>query len=179
MHTLPSQFFGEGVTVFGTRIMQLTWKSGVVFVYDKSSFKLLRIFSYPGEGWGITHDGKNLIMSDGSATLRFLNPETFEEDRRINVADESGPVAMLNELEYVKGTIYANVWKTDRIVLIDPETGKVTGWLDLTGILPKESQSKRYIGVLNGVAYDSGNEALYITGKLWPQLFRIEPFTNK
>ncbi len=104
----------------------------------KSSFKLLRVFKYPGEGWGITHDGEKLIMSDGSAIIRFLNPETFEEERRITVADENEPVALLNELEYVKGTIYANVWKTDRIALIDPETGKVTGWLDLTGILPKE-----------------------------------------
>ena len=179
LHKLPSQFFGEGVTVFGNRIIQLTWKAGVGFVYEKSSFKQVQVFKYPGEGWGITHDGKNLIMSDGSATLRFLNPETFEETRRINVADASGPVALLNELEYVNGTIYANVWKTDRIALIDPETGKVTGWLDLTGILPQGSQNKKQTGVLNGIAYDADNEALYITGKLWPMLFRIETYKKR
>ena len=179
LHKLPSRFFGEGVTVFGNRIIQLTWKSQVGFVYEKNSFKQQRVFSYPGEGWGITHDGKNLIMSDGSATIRFLNPETFAEERRINVTDEKGPVTLLNELEYVKGTIFANVWKTDRIALIDPETGKVTGWLDLVGILPEESQGKGDIGVLNGIAYDADNEALYITGKRWPLLFRIEPSLNR
>jgi glutamine cyclotransferase len=179
MHQLPSQLFGEGITVFGNNIIQLTWKAGVGFVYDKNSFKLLRIFKYPGEGWGLTQDGKNLIMSDGSSIIRFLNPETFEEERRINVSDAGGPVARLNELEYVKGTIYANVWKTDRIALIDPETGKVTGWLDLKGILPENSQSMKHIGVLNGIAYDAGNESLYITGKLWPLLFQIEALTNE
>ena len=179
LHKLPSRFFGEGVTVFGNRIIQLTWKSQLGFVYEKDSFKQQRVFKYPGEGWGITHDGKNLIMSDGTDTIRFLNPETFEEERRINVADERGPVAWLNELEYVKGTIFANVWKTDRIALIDAKTGKVTGWLDLTGILPKKSQSRRDIGVLNGIAYDADNEALYITGKHWPMLFQIEPSLNR
>ena len=179
LHKLPSQLFGEGVTVFGNKIIQLTWKAQIGFVYEKSSFKLLQIFRYAGEGWGITHDGENLIMSDGSATIRFLNPETFEEERRITVSDETGPVASLNELEYVKGTIYANVWKTDRIALIDPESGKVTGWLDLTGILPEKSQSAMNIGVLNGIAYDAGNDALYITGKLWPLLFQIEPFIKR
>jgi len=178
LHTLPAQLFGEGVTVFGDTIIQLTWKAGVGFVYEKESFKLLRIFKYPGEGWGITHDGKNLIMSDGSDTIRFLNPETFEEERSIKVADQNGPVSLLNELEYVKGTIYANVWKTDRIALIAPETGKVAGWLDLQGILPQEPQSKKQAGVLNGIAYDADNEALYITGKLWPVIFQIDPFED-
>jgi len=179
LHSLPSQLFGEGITVFGNRIIQLTWKSGVGFVYAKDSFKLQRIFKYPGEGWGITHDGKNLIMSDGSATIRFLNPETFEVERRINVADKTGPVALLNELEYVKGTIYANVWKTDTIALIDPETGKVTGWLDLEGILGQEQQGKHHSGVLNGIAYNADEQALYVTGKLWPLLFQIELSTNE
>lgn len=178
-HTLPSQFFGEGITVFGNRIIQLTWKSQVGFIYDKNSFKLLQVFRYPGEGWGITHDGKNFIMSDGSSILRFLNTETLEEEKRINVTDGSRPVALLNELEYVKGTIYANVWKTDRIALINPETGKVKGWLDLAGILPKEPLRTRHIGVLNGIAYDSDTEALYITGKRWPFLFQIEPLLSK
>jgi glutamine cyclotransferase len=179
LYALPAQFFGEGITVFDNKIIQLTWKSGVGFVYEKNSFTLLQIFRYPGEGWGITQDGKNLIMSDGSSTIRFLNPETFEEERRINVTDESGPVTLLNELEYVRGTIYANVWKTNRIALINPETGKVTGWLDLTGIMTKELPQKKDSGVLNGIAYDSGKEALYITGKNWPLLFQIELLINK
>jgi glutamine cyclotransferase len=174
VHHLASPFFGEGITVFGNRIIQLTWKAGIGFVYDKDNFKLQRIFKYPGEGWGLTHDGKNLIMSDGSAIIRFLNPETFEEEKRITVTDESGPVTLLNELEYVHGTIYANVWKTERIALIDPESGKVTGWLDLASIVPKDPQSKRPFGVLNGIAYDADTGALYVTGKLWPLLFQIE-----
>jgi len=173
-HNLPPQYFGEGITVFGSRIIQLTWKFGVGFIYDKNTFEPLGSFTYPGEGWGITHDGKSLIMSDGSATIRFLNPNTFAEERRINVADETGPVPLLNELEYVRGTIYANVWETNRIALIDPGTGKVKGWLDLTDILPEESLSNRPPGVLNGIAYDADKEAMYITGKLWPLLFHIE-----
>jgi glutamine cyclotransferase len=118
-------------------------------------------------------------MSDGSSIIRFLNPETFEEERRITVADAGGPVARLNELEYVKGIIYANVWKADRIALIEPDTGKVTGWLDLKGILPENSQSMKHVGVLSGIAYDAGNESLYITGKLWPLLFQIEALINE
>ena len=179
LHKLPPQFFGEGVTVMDNRVIQLTWRAHVGFVYEKSNFKLERIFKYPGEGWGITHDGKNLIISDGSAFLRFLNPETFVEEKRINVTDEHGPVPLLNELEYVEGTIYANVWKTDRIALINPETGRVKGWLDLSGILKKEDKSKGNKGVLNGIAYDADQKALYITGKLWPLLFQIEPLLHE
>jgi glutamine cyclotransferase len=176
LQALPAQFFGEGITLFGDKIIQLTWKSRYGFVYDKNSFKLLRVFAYPFEGWGITHDGKNLITSDGTAVLRFITPHTLAQQRSITVTDGNKPVALLNELEYVGESIYANVWKTDRIAIIEPDTGKVTGWLDLAGILP---QGKRSVAVLNGIAYDAGQEALYVTGKLWPEIFEIEPVRVK
>ena len=170
---LPGQFFGEGITVFGNRIIQLTWKSGFGFVYARDSFSLLRVFSYPAEGWGITHDGRQLIASDGTATLRFLDPDTFEVTRRLEVRDDKGPVPMLNELEYVDGDIYANVWQTDRIAIINGRTGRVKGWINLQGLLNKEEYSGR-VDVLNGIAYDSLQHKLYVTGKLWPRLFQIE-----
>lgn len=173
LHQLPDRFFGEGVTVFGDRIIQLTWQSGTGFVYNRRSFALLEEFSYSTEGWGITHDGKSLIMSDGSATLRFLDPETFTETGQVEVFDPDGPVTMLNELEYVKGEIYANVWQTDRIARIDPPTGRVTGWIDLTGLLRPEEYAAP-VDVLNGIAYDAAADRLFVTGKLWPRLFEIE-----
>ena len=172
--TLPRKYFGEGITVFDDKIIQLTWKSNVGFVYDKSSFRLLREFIFSKEGWGITHDGTSLIMSDGTAILRFLDPESFEEKRRINIVDDSGPVGKLNELEYVKGKIYANVWQADKIAIIDPESGRVTGWLDMSGLLGKERGSHS-VDVLNGIAYDPEKDSLYVTGKLWPRLFEIKP----
>ncbi len=173
LHQLPDRFFGEGVTVFGDRVIQLSWQSGTGFVYDRRSFALLEKFSYSTEGWGITHDGENLIMSDGSATLRFLDPETFTETGQVEVFDPDGPVTRLNELEYVKGEIYANVWQTDRIARIDPPTGRVTGWIDLTGLFrPEESAAP--VDVLNGIAYDAAADRLFVTGKLWPRLFEIE-----
>jgi glutamine cyclotransferase len=170
---LPDRFFGEGITIFGERIVQLTWQSGVGFVYDKNSFELLEEFSYPTEGWGITHDGERLIMSDGTSTLRFWNPETFEEIGRIEVRDRDGPVTRLNELEYVRGEIYANVWQTDRIARIAPDTGEVIGWIELAGLLSLEDRSEP-VDVLNGIAYDAENDRLFVTGKLWPRLFEIE-----
>lgn len=170
---LPAQFFGEGVTVYGDEIIQLTWQSNVGFVYDKDSFELLQTFNYPTEGWGITHDGERLIMSDGTATLHFLEPETFEEINRIQVRDNAGPVVRLNELEYIRGEIYANVWQTDRIARIDPLTGQVTGWIDLAGLLSAQDRSQP-VDVLNGIAYDAENDRLFVTGKLWPKLFEIE-----
>jgi glutamine cyclotransferase len=173
-YNLPRKYFGEGITVFDDKIIQLTWKSNVGFVYDKSSFRLLREVTFLAEGWGITHDGTSLIMSDGTAILRFLDPESFEEKRRINIVDDSGPVGKLNELEYVKGKIYANVWQTDKIAIIDPERGRVTGWLDMSGLLGKENASHSG-DVLNGIAYDPEKDSLYVTGKLWPRLFEIEP----
>ena len=151
----------------------MTWQSGIGFVYDKNSFELLEEFHYPTEGWGITHDGKSLIMSDGSSTLRFLDPETFEEIGRIEVRDKNGPVTRLNELEYVQGEIYANVWQTDRIARIAPDTGEVIGWIDLAGLLSPEDRSEP-VDVLNGIAYDSDTDRLFVTGKLWPRLFEIE-----
>ncbi len=170
---LAAQFFGEGVTIYGDKIIQLTWQSGVGFVYDKNSFELWREFHYATEGWGITFDGKRLIMSDGTSTLRFLDPETFAEVGRIEVSDDDGPVSGLNELEYVKGEIYANVWQTDRIAMIAPRTGQVTGWIELKGLLSPEDYGET-VGVLNGIAYDAENERLFVTGKLWPRLFEIE-----
>ena len=170
---LDASLFGEGLTVVGDRLIQLTWKSLTGFVYDKESFVQKRTFSYATEGWGITHDGQDLIMSTGSSTLFFRNPDSFEETRRLDVSDNGIPVTDLNELEYVEGEIYANVWGSDRIAIISPKTGSVTGWVDLTGII--SSQERADPGaVLNGIAYDDKNKRLIVTGKLWPYLFEIE-----
>ncbi len=170
---LPLEFFGEGVTVWRDEIVQLTWQSNIGLVYDKDSFELLREFNYPTEGWGITHDGKRLIMSDGSATLHFLDPETFQETGRVQVSADEGPVTRLNELEYVDGEVYANVWTTDRVARVNPETGRVTGWIDLRGLLSPQDRSQP-VDVLNGIAYDAKSDRLFVTGKLWPRLFEIK-----
>jgi glutamine cyclotransferase len=170
---LSDQFFGEGITVYGERIIQLTWQSHIGFVYDKDSFELLPGFNYSTEGWGITHDGTRLIMSDGTSTLHFLDPQTFEETDQVEVFDNDGPVTRLNELEYIQGEIYANVWQTDRIAMIAPETGRVVGWIELEGLLSEEDRSQP-VDVLNGIAYDAQTDRLLVTGKLWPKLFEIE-----
>lgn len=171
-HVLPASLFGEGITVFDDRIIQLTWQAHVGFVYDKQTFAQLATFTYPTEGWGLTHDGERLIMSDGSSTLYLLAPETFVEAGRLHVHDENGPVIRLNELEYVRGEIYANVWQTNRIARIDPNSGRVVGWIDLTGLLaPADRQPQ--VDVLNGIAYDAVHDRLFVTGKLWPKLFEI------
>ena len=170
---LSSQFFGEGVTLYGNKIIQLTWQSHIGFIYDKHSFKLVQEFNYPDEGWGITHDGKHLIMSDGTATLHFLDPETFEEISQIEVSANNIPVTRINELEYIQGEIYANIWQTERIARIDPLTGQVIGWIDLKGILSLKDDSET-VDVLNGIAYDLKNSRLFMTGKFWPKLFEIE-----
>jgi glutamine cyclotransferase len=170
---LSDQFFGEGITIYGDKIIQLTWQSHIGFVYDKNSFELLQEFNYSTEGWGITHDGARLIMSDGTSTLHLLDPQTFDEVDQLNVTDSSGPVTRLNELEYVQGEIYANVWQTDRIARISPETGRVVGWIDLEGLLTAEDLSEP-VDVLNGIAYDADTARLFVTGKLWPKLFEIE-----
>jgi glutamine cyclotransferase len=173
VHELPARFFGEGITIYGDKIIQLTWLSNVGYVHNKESFELLREFNYPTEGWGITHDGTHLIMSDGTSTLHFLDPESYKEVHRVKVLDSGSPVTALNELEYVQGIIYANVWRTDRIAMIAPSTGEVAGWIDLTGLLSEEDRTQR-VDVLNGIAYDAEDDRLFVTGKWWPKLFEIE-----
>jgi glutamine cyclotransferase len=173
IHKLPSDIFGEGITLWGDKIIQLTWQHSKGFVYDRETFTLLREFSYPTEGWGITHDGTRLIMSDGSATLFVWDPETLQEIGRIEVRDDKGPVVRLNELEYIRGLIYANVWQTDRIAIIRPDDGRVVGWIDLSGLLAPEDRHAR-VDVLNGIAYDAEGDRLFVTGKYWPKLFQIQ-----
>lgn len=177
MHALSSEFFGEGITVFGDRIIQLTWQNQKGFVYDKHSFDLLQEFSYPTEGWGITDDGTKLIMSDGTATLYFLDAETFEKVGQVEVRNGTASVTNLNELEYINGEVYANIWLTDKIAVINPQTGQVTGWIDLTGIYTQENSNPD--NVLNGIAYDAEGERLFVTGKRWSQLFEIEVIALK
>ena len=169
---LDDEYFGEGITLFKDQLIQLTWRSQVGFVYDRESFAKLQEFAYTTEGWGLTHDGENLIMSDGSDRLFFLDPETFEEVRQISVRDRDQPVDKLNELEYINGEIYANVWMSDRIARINPETGQILGWIDLAGLVDPALAANRD-AVLNGIAYDSENDRLFVTGKLWSNLFEI------
>ncbi|MFN2203623.1 MAG: glutaminyl-peptide cyclotransferase [Caldilineaceae bacterium] len=171
---LPDEYFGEGIAVFDDMIYQLTWQEHEAFVYDKDSLSETSSFTYTTEGWGLTYDGKQLIMSDGTPTLYFRDPETFEETRRVLVTSSYGPLRYLNELEYINGEIYANVWTTDWIVRIDPETGKVLGWIDLSGLLSDELRQGSQPDVLNGIAYDAENDRLFVTGKLWPRLFEIK-----
>ncbi len=170
-YALADGVFGEGITVFGSKIIQLTWKAQKGFVYDKQSFDLLQEFNYSTQGWGITTDGTQLIMSDGTANLYFLDPETFEVTGQVEVRDEE-PVIRLNELEYINGEVYANVWQTNKIAIINPDNGQVTGWIDLTGIYTPENSDSN--NVLNGIAYDAEGDRLFVTGKRWSQLFQIE-----
>jgi glutamine cyclotransferase len=170
---LSAQYFGEGVTIYGDKIIQLTWESHLGFIYDKKSFTRIGDFNYSTEGWGLTTDGKNLIMSDGTSTLRLLDPVTFAETGTIVVMDNNVLIEKLNELEFIRGEIYANVWPTDKIVRINPQTGQVTGWIDLDGILSPEAAT-RTVDCLNGIAYDAENDRLFVTGKYWPSLFEIK-----
>jgi glutamine cyclotransferase len=170
---VPAKYFAEGLTTWGSTLVQLTWQSHIALVYDRFSFRQLRTMSYPWEGWGLTQDGKSLILSDGTAKLHFLDPETMKERREITVTDHGKPVDKLNELEYVKGEIYANVWYTDRIACISPSTGRVIAWIDLAGLLPAGEKSSDG-AVLNGIAYDPEHDRLFVTGKLWPKLFEIK-----
>lgn len=172
-HRLQARYFGEGLTLFRKKLVQLTWQARTGFIYDPETLKPIDTFSYPSEGWGPTHDGRHLIMSNGTEKLYFLDPESFEVQSSIQVHDGIRPVRNLNELEYIDGRIYANVWQTHRIAVIDPVSGQVANWLDLEGLLPEEGLSSRP-GVLNGIAYDSEKERLFVTGKLWPTLFEIE-----
>ncbi len=169
---LDDGLFGEGITFWKDRLVQLTYTTGIGLVYDKKNLTETGRFSYRSEGWGITSDGLELIMSDGSEKLHLLDPETFEEKGLLEVRVEGVPLKGINELEYVKGAIFANVWPTDWIAIISPETGNVTGLVDLHGILPEESA--RGVDVLNGIAYDEEKGRLFVTGKLWPRLFEIE-----
>ena len=177
-YDLPQPYFGEGITVVNQQILELTWQSQSGFIYDKSSFRLLRSFNYPGEGWGLTNDGKQIYMSDGSAQIRVWDPATLKEVRRITVRDGATPITELNELEWVKGEIYANVWQTDRIARISPADGKVLGWIDLSGILPRAERPDPD-AVLNGIAYDAAGDRLFVTGKLWPKIFEIKLVLKK
>jgi glutamine cyclotransferase len=169
---LAPELFGEGITVLGNTVIQLTWLSHLGFVYDLSDFHQLRTFNYPGEGWGLTTDGRDLFMSDGSAEIRILDAATFAEKRRIKIHDGAKPIEQLNELEYVEGEIYSNIWHSDRIARISPRTGQVVGWIDLTGFLGPFYQRDPE-AVLNGIAYDSKEKRLFLTGKLWPKIFEI------
>jgi len=173
-HPLDSRYFGEGVALLDGRLIQLTWRAQVGFVYEQESFALRDQFTYPTEGWGLTHDGERLIMSDGTSVLYLLDPRTFAETGQIQVRDSKNrPVERLNELEYVDGEIYANIWQTDLIARISPRSGRVVGWIDLTGLL-KAGDRAAPVDVLNGIAYDVAGKRLFVTGKLWPRLFQIE-----
>ena len=174
MRPLDPRYFGEGIVVWKQELVQLTWKHGLGFVYDLNTFEPRRTFTYTGEGWGLTHDGARLIMSDGSESgaLRFLDPQTLRETGRLVVIDGGRPVRHLNELEFVKGEIFANIWQTERIARISPKTGRVTGWIDLRGLLdPREAAGT---DVLNGIAYDAAKDRLFVTGKWWPRVFEIQ-----
>ncbi|MGQ0601198.1 MAG: glutaminyl-peptide cyclotransferase [Anaerolineales bacterium] len=170
---LDFEYFGEGVTVFDGRVYQLTWDTNVGFVYDVATFEQLQTFSSPTEGWGLTHDGQRLIMSDGTATLYTLDTATLAQAPLVTVADATGPIALLNELEYINGYVYANVWHTDRIAKIETASGRVVAWLDLAGLRPAGTLASPQ-AVLNGIAYDAAKNRLFVTGKLWPTLFEIE-----
>ncbi len=175
---VPSQYFAEGLASWGANLVQLTWKNYIALVYDRATFRFLRTLPYTGEGWGLTEDGKSLILSDGTATLRFLDPATFHEVRRVVVKDRGKPIDQLNELEYIHGQVYANIWHSDRIVRIAPATGKVLGFIDLAGLLPASERTNPE-AVLNGIAYDPEHDRLFVTGKLWPKLFEIRIIPEK
>jgi len=170
-YDLPARYFGEGLTLWNGCLIQLTWLSGKGFVYDLKSFALKRKFSYSGEGWGLTNDGKSLIMSNGTEELLFLDPATMVCKHSLRVLDRGVPVARLNELEYIKGEIFANVWQEDFIAIISPKTGEVAGWLDMSDL---REQLPQDAGVLNGIAFDQEKDRIFVTGKLWPFLFEIE-----
>jgi glutamine cyclotransferase len=173
-YDLPAEYFGEGLTDWGSTLVQLTWKAHKAFIYDRFSLSLLRTFNYDGEGWGLTHDQTRLIMSDGTSYLRFLDPNSFRVTRRLHVTDESGhAVDNLNELEYIKGEIYANIWHSNKIARISPRTGKILGWIDLDGVIDQR-ELHGDDALLNGIAYDSTEDRLFVTGKLWPKLFEIK-----
>jgi|UPI000370D056 glutamine cyclotransferase len=178
-YDLPNDYFGEGITIFKDSIYQLTWKEQTGFIYDQETFQLIDTFSYSYEGWGITHDGKHLIISDGSPVLHFVDPCTMEEVKQVTVYFQKTPVRFINELEYIKGKIFANIWQTKQIAIINTDSGEVTNWLDLGGILDNiEINSSQDIDVLNGIAYDEDKGYLFVTGKFWPNIFQIKIMDN-
>jgi len=168
---LPEQYFGEGITVLKDRILQLTWTAQQGFIYDRKTLKQIGQFKYPGEGWGLTSDARHVYMSDGSAQIRIWDAVTLKELRRITVTNGKQPVDQINELEFIDGEIYANVWQTDYILRISPTDGRVTGIIDLRGLL---GQHNGQTDVLNGIAYDPATKRLFVTGKLWPRIYQIE-----
>lgn len=168
---VPSQYFAEGLALFNGKLLQLTWQNRVGFIYDQETFQQVGTFNYSGEGWGLAHDSKSLILSDGTSQIRFLDPNTFQVQRTITVRDRGQTVARLNELEYVNGEIFANIWYTDRVARINPADGSVVGWIELNGLLTPQDSSRA--DVLNGIAYDAATNRLFVTGKLWPKLFEI------
>ena len=168
---LSKDYFGEGITFWKDDLFELTWISEIAFVYDAKTFASKKTFSYKGEGWALTHNADSVIMSDGTADLRFIDPVTFKERRRITVTDGGVPIKYLNELEWIKGEIFANVYTTDYIARIDPSTGRVAGWIDIRGLLPRQNDGNT---VPNGIAYDAEHDRLFVTGKNWPRLFEIK-----
>lgn len=174
---LDEHYFGEGITVLDNRIYQLTWQNRLAVVYDADTFTVEKTFPYSGEGWGLTTDGKHLLMSDGSATIRFIDPKTFEVVKRVTAKTSPGKVGKLNELEYVKNEIWANVWYEDRIARISPDDGEVLGWIDLSTLYPKQLRNSTE-DVLNGIAYDAEKDRVFVTGKNWPQLYEIKVGTK-
>lgn len=171
---IPSQYFGEGIAPAGGDIVALTWTSQTGFIFDAKTFALKQTFNYPGEGWALTSDGERLYMSDGTPYIRVLDPKSLSQTRRIRVTVDGEPLAQLNELEWVDGEIYANVWQTDRIARIDPFSGRVVGWIDLSGLSALANIVPGADNVLNGIAYDGKGHRLFVTGKLWPKIFEIE-----
>lgn len=172
MQLVSDKYFAEGLTDWKSTLIQLTWQSHVALVYDRATFRLLRSFHYDGEGWGLTHDSKSLILGDGTARLRFFDPDTFKQIRSVTVKDHGKLLTQLNELEFIHGEIYANVWHTNRIVRISPKNGRVVGEIDLKGLMPRDQVSSDE-AVLNGIAYDAQHDRLFVTGKLWPKVFEI------
>jgi len=173
IHNLSDHLFGEGITILDNKIYQLTWRSKTGIIYEIDTFKTIGFFNYPFEGWGITNDDKNLIISNGTNNLYFYDPVTFKMVKRIKVTDRGEPVSQINELEYIDGKIYANIWRSNKMISIDPVTGKVVDWYDLS-VLQKQVQGKNKIDVLNGIAFDAENNSIFVTGKLWPKLFEIK-----
>jgi glutaminyl-peptide cyclotransferase len=171
---VASVYFAEGLALFNGRLHQLTWQNQIGFIYDPSSFNRVATFNYLGEGWGLAHDGNSLLLSDGTDRIRYLDPGNFQVRASIGVHDNGRPVTLLNELEYIKGEIYANVWQTDRIARIDPKTGRVNAWINLAGLLSPTDRAGHSVDVLNGIAYDPAGDRLFVTGKLWSKLFEIK-----